>query len=154
LRNAQKRHKKIKKKKYIPTSFTGYLPDIRRFHFFPSAPLVLEREAKGGRKKNENESSSASCVSSPKKILRCVVILLTYFLSFNCFWERFLSRGVKKHNKNPISQILLLNKKSKKYVRTVFWRCFFLLPLDSSNRAKRTRFGAPGLSLPPSALGS
>jgi hypothetical protein len=34
LRNAQKRHKKIskiKKKKYLPTPFSGHLPDIRRF---------------------------------------------------------------------------------------------------------------------------
>jgi hypothetical protein len=41
LRNAQKRHKK-KKKKYLPTPFSGHLPDIRRFQFsFSSAPLAF-----------------------------------------------------------------------------------------------------------------
>jgi hypothetical protein len=47
LRNAQKRHKKplkIKKKKgkrYLPTPFSGHLPDIRGFQFYFSwTPLV------------------------------------------------------------------------------------------------------------------
>jgi hypothetical protein len=39
LRNAQKRHKKNlkikkKKKKYLPTPFSGHLPDIRGFQFY------------------------------------------------------------------------------------------------------------------------
>jgi hypothetical protein len=29
----------MKKKKHLPTSFSGYLPDIRRFKKNPSAPL-------------------------------------------------------------------------------------------------------------------
>jgi hypothetical protein len=47
LRNAQKRHKKIKIKikiKYLPTPFSGHLPDIRRFLFsFSSASAPLEK---------------------------------------------------------------------------------------------------------------
>jgi hypothetical protein len=46
LRNAQKRHKQNSKLKerererYLPTSFSGYLPDIRRFQFcFLRRPL-------------------------------------------------------------------------------------------------------------------
>jgi hypothetical protein len=45
LRNAQKRHKTPLKKKierYVPTPFSGHLPDIRRFQFyFSSAPLGM-----------------------------------------------------------------------------------------------------------------
>jgi hypothetical protein len=39
LRNAQKRHKKksqkfTKKKRHLPTPFSGYQPDIRRFQLY------------------------------------------------------------------------------------------------------------------------
>jgi hypothetical protein len=44
MKNAQKRHKrnlKEIKKNYLPTPFSGHLPDIRRFQFsFSLAPLV------------------------------------------------------------------------------------------------------------------
>jgi hypothetical protein len=44
LRNAPKRHKNPKKT-YLPTSFSGYLADIRRFpHFFLQRPLEMESE--------------------------------------------------------------------------------------------------------------
>jgi hypothetical protein len=40
LRNAQKRHKRNKKRRrYHGTAFSGHLAGIRRFHFFFSAPL-------------------------------------------------------------------------------------------------------------------
>jgi hypothetical protein len=74
LRNPQKRHKqiskiKLKKKRKVPTPFSGHLPDIRRFQFLflwrplgPSSPcLQIQRvahnyEPKGGRKKKSDVS--------------------------------------------------------------------------------------------------
>jgi hypothetical protein len=52
LRNAQKRHnKKVTQKKtnkYLPTSFSGYLADVRRFQYLFLTRWVKKRAKRGG----------------------------------------------------------------------------------------------------------
>jgi hypothetical protein len=85
LRNARKRHKKKvknqsqKKGRHLPTPFSGYLPDIRRFQKNSRVPLgsacawKLETQhphaGRGGKRKNEaGERERTSCFFPPPRL--------------------------------------------------------------------------------------